>query len=368
MTMTSTQSRTILIILLFILSYPTYAQQHAPSKKRTIPTYLSKGESESVKLYQEVIPSVITIFTSSEVFTPQGLSLQEGLGSGVIISRENHILTAAHVVDGASRISIKTNDGKLREAELLFSEQGADIALLKLKNLDSTLPYATLGDSDQLAIGQSVFAIGSPYGLENSFSSGIISGFRDFNQIYDGTVEVEFIQTDAAINSGNSGGPLFNSQGEVIGIASKILSVTGGFQGIGYVVAINTAKQLLAFEERPWIGIDALFLSAEEYMALWNINIEGGLLVQKVAKGSPADKAGIRGGGIPANIGGQDILLGGDIILEFGPQEACHEECLINAHDKIVQMDQIRVRLLRNGRPMELIIDASQTRKNFLAE
>lgn len=345
----------------------TFGQEHhATPKQRTIPDYLSKEELESVRLYEKVIPSVITIFTSSEVFTDQGPSFQEGLGSGVIISKDNHILTAAHVVDGASQIAVKTNDGQLREAELLFSEQSADIALLKLKQTVSGLEHAKLGNSDQLAIGQRVFAIGSPYGLENSFSSGIISGFRDFNQIYDGTVQVEFIQTDAAINSGNSGGPLFNSKGEVIGIASKILSVSGGFQGIGYVVAINTAKQLLAFEDRPWIGIDALFLSGAQYSALWNIDIEGGLLVQKVAKGSPADKAGLRGGGIPANIGGQDILLGGDIILDLGPQTACHEDCLLNAHEQISRMDQISVRFLRNGKEKEVVIDVSRSRKNFL--
>ena len=272
----NTRFKSTLIVFMTTISMLSYAQEHAVPKKRTVPTYLTKEESESVKLYNKVIPTVITIFTSSEVFTPQGPSFQEGLGSGVIVSKDNHILTAAHVVDGASVIAVKTHDGKLREAELLFSEQSADIALLRLKTPAPELPHAKLGNSDQLAIGQGVYAIGSPYGLENSFSSGIISGFRDFNQIYDGTVQVEFIQTDAAINSGNSGGPLFNSQGEVIGIASKILSVSGGFQGIGYVVAINTAKQLLAFEGRPWIGIDALFLRAEEYKALWNIDIEGG--------------------------------------------------------------------------------------------
>ena len=367
--MNTTRFRLVIVSLFLVISNFSFSQhEHAQPKERSIPNYLNKQELESVNLYKKVIPTVITIFTSSEVFTSEGPSFQQGLGSGVIVSSDNHILTAAHVVDGASEIAVKTHDGKLREAELLFSEQSADIALLKLKIPAPELPHARLGDSDQLAIGQHVFAIGSPYGLENSFSSGIISGFRDFNQIYDGTVQVEFIQTDAAINSGNSGGPLFNSQGEVIGIASKILSVSGGFQGIGYVVAINTAKQLLAFEGRPWIGIEALFLSSREYKALWNVDIEGGLLVQKVAKGSPADKAGLKGGAIPANIGGQDILLGGDIILEFGPQNACHEECLINSHDQIAKMDQIRVKFLRNGVEQTTTIDASQTRKNFLKE
>ncbi|MEO1049380.1 MAG: trypsin-like peptidase domain-containing protein [Bacteroidota bacterium] len=361
--------RILLICSLFLaISYQTAAQDdyHASPKVRKKPSYLSGIEKESVGLYEKVIPTVVTIYTSTNVLTQQGPSSQESLGSGVLISENNHVLTAAHVVDGSSTIMIKTHDGNLREAELLFSEASADIALLKLVNPAPELKHAKLGDSDVLAIGQRVYAIGSPYGLEDSYSAGIISGFREFNQIYDGTIQVEFIQTDAAINSGNSGGPLFNSQGHVIGIASRILTVSGGFQGIGMVVTINTAKQLLAFEDRPWVGIDGFFLSQQEFSRLLNINIQGGLLVQRVAKGSPADKAGIKGGFIPANILGQEFLLGGDIILEFGPLEACHADCMAEAHHEIVKMDEIKVKFLRGGQVRETVIDVSESRKNFL--
>ncbi|NER12855.1 trypsin-like serine protease [Leptobacterium flavescens] len=358
---------TILSLCAFLLALSAYGQeQHAVKKIRPKPINLTPQEKVTVSLYEKVIPTVVTIFTSSEVITNKGPAAREGLGSGVLISGECHILTAAHVVDGSSKVMVKTYDGKLREAQLLFSEKNADIALLKLIEPDHTLAHATLGDSDYLAIGQNVYAVGSPYGLENSFSSGIVSSFRSFDRLYDGTVNVEFIQTDAAINSGNSGGPLFNSKGEVVGIASRILSVSGGFQGIGLAVSINTAKQLLAFEERPWIGVDSVFLGRDVLQKIFQINAPGALVVQSIAKGSPADKAGLKAGYIPAKLGDREILLGGDIILDFAEQETCHVQCLLESHKNVQHSDTIKIKFLRNGKLQEVAIDVSETRRNFL--
>ena len=344
----------------------TSAQDHAIPKKRLISNTLEKEEADRARLYEKVIPTVVTIFTASPVFTPQGPQAQQGLGSGVLIGTECHILTAAHVVDGASKIMVKTKDDKVREATLLFSEASADIALLQLKQPDYTLSHATLGDSDNLAIGQNIYAIGSPYGLEHSFSSGIISAFRDFDKVYDGTIQVEFIQTDAAINSGNSGGPLFNSKGEVVGIASTILTVSGGFQGIGMAVTINTAKKLLASDQRPWVGVESIFLNQDQLKRLFNLDRDGGLLVQSIATGSPADMAGIKGGYIPAEINGQPFLLGGDIILQFGQQEACHAACLFDHDHDVKEYDKIEVTLLREGKEYKTEVDVSETKRSFL--
>ncbi|MEO0528549.1 MAG: trypsin-like peptidase domain-containing protein, partial [Bacteroidota bacterium] len=257
---------TLLGLLFLFFGSPVTAQKemHATMKKRTFPTDLSGAELNVARLYQKVLPTVVTIYTTSNAITERGPVQNQGLGSGVLISHDCHILTAAHVVDGSSKIKVKTQDGKLRDATVLFSEKSADIALLRLDETDNTLAHAVLGNSDHMAVGQNIYAIGSPYGMENSYSSGIISAFRGFNELYDGTVSIEFIQTDAAINSGNSGGPLFNSKGEVVGIASSILTVSGGFQGIGMAVTINTAKDLLAFEDRPWIGVESVFLQKEE--------------------------------------------------------------------------------------------------------
>jgi len=363
-------NRFFLIVLNILITVSFASAQdvnHALAKVRVTPSNISVKERQNIDLYKKVVSSVVTIQTKSDKLTDKGTNKSQGLGSGVIISGECHILTAAHVVDGAKEILVKTNDGKLREASILFSEKTADIALLKLKVHDATLTHAKFGNSDALAVGQQVYAVGSPYGLENSFSTGIISAFRNFNTLYDGTVGVEFIQTDAAINSGNSGGPIFNSSGEVIGIASSILTVSGGFQGIGMVVAINTAKELLSFEERPWIGIEGTLLTGENFKKVFNLNINGGLLVQRVAKSSPAERAGLRGGTIYSKINNKELLLGGDIILQIGNQLTCHIDCLVHSKNELNSKDVIEIRYLREGKEHLTSVNISEVRQNFLS-
>jgi serine protease Do len=317
-------------------------------------------------VYREILPSVVTIFTSQEVIRQEGSVQAGGIGSGVLISSECHVLTAAHVVRGAEQITVKTQDGKMRPAELLFSEMSADIALIRLIQPEAGLKHAELGDSDQLVVGQWAYAIGSPYGLENSFSVGHISGFRNFDRFYDGSVQAKFIQTDAAINTGNSGGPLLNSKAQVIGIASQIVSVSGGFQGIGFVVPINTAKELLSLKDRVWLGIEGIYLNREGISRLMNRELNGGLLIERVAKGSPADKAGLRGGTIPSRMLERDFLLGGDLIVELGAQEVCDSDCLTEVNKHFGGMDKVQVKFLRAGRMMETTIDLSGTRRNYL--
>ena len=342
------------------------AQDGLPVKPRKIPDYLSDAELKTAKLYRDILPTVVTIFTKREIYKPEDLAHSQGIGSGVLVSQDCHVLTAAHVVDGAQEIIVKTVDGKKREAELLFSEPSADIALIKLVEYETSLKHAKLGDSDNLVVGQLAFAIGSPYGLENSFSVGHITGFREFDRLYDGTIRAEFIQTDAAINMGNSGGPVFNSRAEVIGIASRILSVSGGSQGLGFVVAINTAKQLMALEDRLWLGIEAVFFNKEMITSLLNRELDGGLLVERVAKGSPADRAGLKGGTISGHILGRDFLLGGDLIIELGSVNTCQSECLVDVRKELVGLDRIPVKLLRAGKILDIVIDVSSSRRNFL--
>lgn len=337
---------------------------HVKPLIRSISKELPSDEQSIAQLYQDVQPSVVTIFTSSLIPSDMGLKRSGGLGTGILISGECHILTAAHVVAGNTNILVKTQDGKIREATVLFTEKTSDIALLKLDYPSENLTHAVLGDSDQLSIGQNIYAIGNPYGLENSFSSGVISAFRGFNTVYNGSIKVEFIQTDAALNSGNSGGPLFNSRGEVVGIASSILTISGGFQGIGMGVTINTAKDLLAFENRPWVGIDGILFGQQELADVFNLKQHGGILVQTVAKNSPAEKAGIKAGTIKAEIQGRQILLGGDIILSIGNQKACHVDCLDGAEFSTENM--LEVKYLRNGIQHTAIIDVSEVQKNFL--
>ena len=309
---------------------------------------------------------MVTILAARVEVSDGGPRQTLSLGSGVLISPESHVLTAAHVVENARQLLVKTNDGVLRPAELLFSESGADLALLKLVEAAPNLSHAELGDSDQLAVGQRAYAIGSPYGLENTLSVGRISAFREFGRLYDGTISAEFIQTDAAINSGNSGGPIFDSRGRVIGIASQIYTKSGGSEGLGFAVAINTAKQLLALEERVWMGFEAAYLEADVLRALFHLDLDSGLLVQEVVKGSPADRAGIRGGHIQATIGGQVLLLGGDLIVSLGDQVACHVACLVRARPEVTGDQTVPVTLWRHGVEKKIYVDVSEARRNFL--
>jgi len=356
----------ILLLLCTVASSSCSTEVIAGPKERKVPDYLASGEAQSVRIYRKVLPSVVTILTSQKIFQDGREGQQRTVGSGVLISAQCHVLTAAHVVSGAEEIMVKTQDGKLHPAEFLFSEAGADIALIRFVEPVPGLQHAELGDSDELAVGQVAYAVGSPYGLENSFSVGHISGFRDFGRFYDGTIPARFIQTDAAINVGNSGGPLLNSKGQVIGIASRILSVSGGFQGIGFVVPINTAKALLSFKDRFWLGIEGIYLNEEGIAKLLNRDLKGGLLIERVAKGSPADKAGLQGGSVQARMLGRDFLLGGDLVVSFGEEEACDSDCLVEAKKRFSDSDRLPVKFLRGGVVLLTTIDLSLSRRDFL--
>jgi serine protease Do len=365
------KSHFLLISTLSICSFLAVAcstEVNAGPKDRVMPDYLTHDESQAASVYQRILPAVVTIFTSQKVFEKGQESQQGAIGSGVLVSPRSHVLTAAHVVSGAEEILVKTQDGEMHPAEFLFSEASADIALIRFLTPVPGLQHAELGDSDQLVVGQAAYAIGTPYGLENSFSVGHISAFRDFGRYYDGTIPAEFIQTDAAINVGNSGGPLLNSKGQVIGIASRILSVSGGFQGIGFVVPINTAKALLSFKNRFWLGIEGIYLNEEAISKLLNRTLKGGLLIERVAKGSPADQAGLQGGSIPAKMLGRDFLLGGDLVISFGNEEACDSECLVEANKRFAGSDKLPVQFLRGGVVMNTSIDLAGSRMNFLEE
>ncbi len=257
---------------------PHASQEHAPRKERQAPADLDPRESQAVQLYREVVPTVVAIRTITPRLGSSGPVIESGLGTGVLISPECHILTAAHVVAGAVRIVVKTQDGRERRAQRVFSERGADIALIQLEQPDPGRPHATLGDSDRLAVGQDLFVIGNPRGLENTFTSGILSGFREFAKLYDGTILIEFLQTDAAINSGNSGGPVVDSKGRVVGIASRISTQSGGSEGLGFAVAINSVKQLLALEDRVWTGLQAIYLNREDLATLFHLDLPVALI------------------------------------------------------------------------------------------
>jgi len=219
-----------------------------PSQRaKEIPTDLPPDEASVARLYLEVLPAVVAVYGETDKATADRLDTTRSHGGGVVISTSGQILTAAHVLSGEERILVRTQDGIERPANLLLVDDSADLALLELAEPVANLASAILGDSDQLAVGQRVIVIGSPFGLVNSLSVGRISGFRELHTQGDnGTNETaEFLQTDASINLGNSGGPLFDSAGRLVAIASSYWTANGGSGGVGFAVTINTAIEHL---------------------------------------------------------------------------------------------------------------------------
>lgn len=269
------------------------------------------------EMFGKTNPSVVVIRTVERRVTPQaqGLVSLPGLGSGVLISADGKILTAAHVVQAADQVSVEFVDGKKVRAQVLASYPRADIAVLQLDVPQPGLVPAKLGDSDSVQVGDDVFVIGAPYGLSHSLTVGHVSGKHTSKDSIAGVSKVEFLQTDAAINQGNSGGPMFNMNGEVVGIVSQILSNTGGFQGVGFAVTSNVARRVLLDKNSFWTGIDG-YLLTNELARIFNVPQSAGVLVMRAAENSPASDLRLIAGTIPTNVGGAELVVGGDIILE----------------------------------------------------
>jgi S1-C subfamily serine protease len=241
------------------------------------------------------------------------MAIVDGLGSGVLISNDGKILTAAHVVQTADVACVEFSDGQQINARVIGSDVQSDVALLQLKEIPKGITPATIGDSDKVDVGDEIFVIGAPYGISQTLSVGHLSGRHRMNG-NDQNTSVEFLQTDASINTGNSGGPMFDMQGNVIGIVSSIMTHTGGSEGLAFATAANTAKQLLLQRNPFWSGIDGLMVAGPMAKAL-NLPQAAGLLVQRIGDGSIGSQLGINPGTLRATIRGMDILLGGDVIL-----------------------------------------------------
>jgi len=207
------------------------------------------------KLYKKVSSSVVYIniesYDYSDVLFSQQVRKEESLGSGVLIAEEGLIWTAAHVIQASEKITVEFTDGDVYEAEVISSDTNADVALIKVKDSFQLKEknIAKIGDSDKVQIGDNVFIIGAPYGFKQSLSKGIISGKYSPENLSNRFEKVDFFQTDASINPGNSGGPMYNMKGEIVGIASRIYTVSGGFDGIGFAVTSNVANKVLANRE-----------------------------------------------------------------------------------------------------------------------
>jgi S1-C subfamily serine protease len=280
-------------------------------------------------------------------------------GSGVVLDDEGHVLTNNHVVEGGETIRVSfESEGRMYPAEVVGTEPNSDLALLKVDAPASKLHPLTLGDSSKMEVGDPVVAIGNPFDLQRTVTSGIVSALQREITAPDGVKIDNVIQTDAAINPGNSGGPLINSAGEVIGINSQIYTGgegSDGNVGIGFAIPIDTAKEEIATlesgtaDEHGYLGISGANITPELAQA-FNLPVEEGVLVQQVEEGGPAAAAGIRGATTAAEVEGQQFGLGGDIITAIDGEKIASTEDLVKTISDAHAGETVEVTVIRGER------------------
>jgi serine protease Do len=310
------------------------------------------------KLYDKINPSVVVIHTverGRSKTNPNVSSTEIGLGSGVVISSDGLIMTAAHVVQVADAVEVKFLSGAIEDAEIVGVVAWADVALLKVKKVPDDLVVAPFGDSDRVSVGDQVFVIGAPRNLDHTLTVGYISGKRS-SRFAGSPYAPEFLQTDAAINEGNSGGPMFNAQGQLVGIVSQYITVSGGSEGLGLSTAINVARELLIKAQPFWLGAELYMLHGHMAAAV-NVPQKDALLIQRIAKGSPADQAGLKPGSIRIQTAEGPLLLGGDIVLSIGGVPVTDNLIVTERQMRDVPKGgSIQLEVLRKGRIIPIAI------------
>jgi S1-C subfamily serine protease len=314
---------------------------------------ITEDEKNNITVYEKVADGVVNI-TSTAVqmdFFFNALPRQ-GSGSGSVIDTKGHILTNHHVVVHAQKLEVTLADGSKWPAKFVGSDPDNDLAVIKIDAPKEKLKVISMGDSKNLKIGQKVLAIGNPFGLQRTLTTGIISSLGRTIRSEVGTLIEDVIQTDAAINPGNSGGPLLNSDGEIVGINSAIISPSGGSVGIGFAIPVNTAKRVVpeiiskGYVTYPYIGatIQSLIPEMAKYLKL---KIERGAMIAEVAKGGPADKAGLKGGNQRVQVGNMVVIVGGDIVVKADQHEVTTNDELISYFREKKPGDTILLKVYR---------------------
>ncbi len=327
---------------------------HVPDQGIQRPVVVSADEKIHIDVFEKVHRAVVNIAT-----TTLGMNFwmevipRQGQGSGFIIDQKGYILTNNHVVAKAQKIVVTMANGKKVQASLVGRDPTSDLAIIKVP-AEKVQAVATLGDSDRIRPGQKAIAIGNPFGLSHTLTTGVVSALKRSIRTQEGIQIDNLIQTDAAINPGNSGGPLLNSNGEVIGINTAIFSLTGGYQGIGFAIPINLAKdiatQLITSGRvaRPWLGISGISIT-EDLAEQIGLDVNQGILVVEVIRGSPAHEAGLREGNQRAIIGRLRVRLGGDIITAIDGKRVSSMEALLRHVDDFKVGQTITLDIVRGG-------------------
>jgi S1-C subfamily serine protease len=323
-------------------------------------------EQQNIAVYRKALPSVVNITSTAVQFDFfQRPFPQQGQGSGFILDKEGHILTNNHVIDNAQRVEVTLADKHKYKATVVGVDRQHDLALLSI-NAPNLVP-ATLAESNGLMVGQRVYAIGNPFGLSGTMTRGIISAIRSIG-VQGGAPIEDAIQTDAAVNPGNSGGPLLNSRGEVIGVTTLIASA-GADQsaGIGFAIPINTAKAVIddfaryGRVRRPTLDIETLPIGPDIAEQI-GLPADYGILIERVLPGGAAEKAGLKGGNQRLYQGNTPVILGGDLIVEFDGREIQTPQDLQAALNVHRAGDTVSVTVFRGQRRMTFKVTLGDAR------
>ncbi len=328
------------------------------------PAYDSE-EQQNIAVYKKALPSVVNITSTAVAFDFfYGAVPQQGQGSGFVLDKEGHILTNNHVIDNAQKVEVTLSDKHKYKATVVGVDKGHDLALLQINNVPNLQP-ATLAESTGLIVGQRVYAIGNPFGLSGTMTRGIISAIRSIRGPNNNPIE-DAIQTDAAVNPGNSGGPLLNSRGEVIGITTLIAN-NGADQssGIGFAIPVNTAKAVIAdFAKygrvrRPSLDISTLPIGPDIAEQI-GLAADYGVLIQRVLPGGAAERAGLHGGTQRAGyLGNMPVMAGGDLIIAMDGQEIANTQDLAAAMNSHQAGDEVTLTVFRGRRKIDVKVKLS---------
>lgn len=327
-------------------------------------------EAQIIAVYDTVGASVVNITNRGVVYTwfNEPVEQELGTGSGFVYDTDGHIVTNYHVIENATELQVTLADGQIFTAEIVGVDPANDLAVIRIDAGDSLPAPINLADSDKLRVGQFVVAIGSPFGQQQTLTTGVISALGRIIQSPTGRFIGEAIQTDAAINPGNSGGPLLDLNGYLIGVNSQIISTSGASAGIGFAVSSNTVRRVApelisrGYYPHPWIGITRMVSFDASAAELWrrggmNIPVDEGLLVVEVTEGSPAAKAGIMGVSRVKTVGRYQVPLDGDIITAVDGQPVISSDDLTMYLDTRVAVgDTIALTLIREGKEMTISI------------
>jgi putative serine protease PepD len=313
------------------------------------------------RTYKGVVEVIVSSGRSSSPFG--GSETQQAQGSGFVYDAQGDIVTNAHVVDGATSISVRFWNGATYRASLVGSDSSTDLAVIKVDAPSSLLRPLALADSSKVAVGDGVVAIGSPFGLEGTVTSGIVSALhRQMTSPNNFTID-DSIQTDAAINHGNSGGPLLDTQGRVIGVTTQIRSDSGGNEGVGFAIPSSTvrsiASQLLAGGkvQHAFLGVAVDTIPAS---VAGRLGVPAGVEIAQVSAGTPAEKAGLRAATGSRTIDGQSYPTGGDVITAVAGKKVTTAQALRNAIDAKRPGDTVSITYSRSGKSHTIRVKLAQ--------